>query len=176
MSRRTIAIAAALTLLALGSPLIFAKASPLARQYYDQALDKYDADNYQGAIDDFNRAIAFDRQNADAYFFRAYAKDWLEDYEGAIADYTKVIEIDPNYSGVYYSRGTAKYLLYDYQGCNCCSYNKAIEINPQDALVYYFRGSSKERISDFEGACDDWRKSANLGDEGRLFLLVETEC
>ena len=48
MSRRTIAIAAALSVLAVGSPLIIANANPLATQYFDQGVEKHKDGNYQG--------------------------------------------------------------------------------------------------------------------------------
>ena len=63
MSRKMIAIAAALSLLAVGSPLITANANPLARQYYDQGFDKYDAGNYQGATDDYTKTIEGAREH-----------------------------------------------------------------------------------------------------------------
>ena len=52
MPRRTIAIAAALSVLALESPLITAGSNPLVAKYLNQGLEKYDAGNYQGAIND----------------------------------------------------------------------------------------------------------------------------
>ncbi len=42
MSRRTTAIAAALSVLALGSPLVIANANPLATQYFNQGVEKYE--------------------------------------------------------------------------------------------------------------------------------------
>ena len=80
MSRRTIAIAAALSVLALGSPLITANANPLARQYFNQGVEKYDAGNYQGAIADWSKVIEIDPQNAIAYSNRGIAKYDLQDY------------------------------------------------------------------------------------------------
>ena len=62
MSRRTIAIAAALSVLALGSPLITVNANPLARQYFNQGVEKYEAGNSQGAIADFTKAIEINPQ------------------------------------------------------------------------------------------------------------------
>ena len=38
-----------------------------------------------------------------------------------------------------------------------------IDINPQDSEAYRNRGASKELANDLEGACQDWRKSADLG-------------
>ena len=80
MSRRTTAIAAALSVLALGSPLITANANPLARQYFDQGIEKYDAGNYQGAILDYTKAIEIDPNNANAYVNRGITKMNLYDY------------------------------------------------------------------------------------------------
>ena len=81
MSRRTIAIAAALSVLALGSPLIAVNANPLADKYIDQGVEKYDAEDYQGAMDDFNKAIEIISQKSyNAYTFRGIVKDQLEDY------------------------------------------------------------------------------------------------
>ena len=57
MSRRTTAIAAALFVLALGSPLITGCTNPLATQYFNQGVEKYEAGNYQGAITDYDKAI-----------------------------------------------------------------------------------------------------------------------
>ena len=137
MSRRTIAIAAALSVLALGSPLITGCTNPFFETQtlkfmwnFNQALEKYEAGNYQGAITDYDKAIEIDSQSAFAYYSRGIAKSKLGDYQGAIADYTK-----------------------------------ALEINPQDADVYSNSGITREMVNDLKGACDDWRKAADLGDE-----------
>ena len=53
MSSRIIAIAAALSVLSLGSPLISGCTNPLGIQHYNQGVEKHKADNYQGAIDDY---------------------------------------------------------------------------------------------------------------------------
>ena len=55
-------------------------------------------------------------------------------------------------------------ILKDYQGA-IADYTKAIEINSQYASAYVNRGVVRERASDLEGACDDWRKAGDLGDE-----------
>ena len=57
MSRRTIAVAAALSLFALGSPLITGCTNPLATQYFNHGVEKIDEGNYRGAIDDWNKAV-----------------------------------------------------------------------------------------------------------------------
>ncbi|WP_051410946.1 tetratricopeptide repeat protein [Synechococcus sp. CC9616] len=126
MSRRTIAIAAALSVLAVGSPLITANANPLATQYFNQGVEKYEAGNYQGAIDDFNKAIEINPQDADAYNNRGGAKIELGDYQGAIDDWSKAIEINPKDAVAYLSRGVARELVYDLEGA-CRDWRKAAD-------------------------------------------------
>ena len=126
MSRRTIAIAAALSVLALGSPLITACANPLATNSYDSGIEKYEQGNYQGAISDWSKAIEINPQDAIAYYNRGLAKGDLEDYQGAISDYDKVIEINPKLADAYRMRGVNKELIGDLKGA-CSDWRKAAD-------------------------------------------------
>ena len=126
MSRRTIAIAAALSVLALGSTLITACANPLATNSYDSGIEKYEQGNYQGAISDWSKAIEINPQDAIAYYNRGLAKGDLEDYQGAISDYDKVIEINPKLADAYRMRGVNKELIGDLKGA-CSDWRKAAD-------------------------------------------------
>ena len=74
MSRRTIAIATALSVLALGSHLITANANPLARQYFAQGVEKHLLGNHQGAISHFNKSIEIDPKDEFVCTFRGLEK------------------------------------------------------------------------------------------------------
>ena len=175
MSGRTIAIAAALSVLAIGSSMITANANPLATQHFNQGVEKYEAGNYQGAIADYTKAIEINPQNATAYNNRGSAKDDLGDYQGAIDDYDKAIEINPQNADAYNNRGVAKGNLEDYQGA-IADYTKAIEIDPQHANAYGNRGFSKGvGFQDSDGACSDFKKAASLGLEYRINWLNSDE-
>ena len=127
MSRRTIAIAAALSVVALGSPLIAARANPLSRQYFNQGVEKYWAGNYQGAIADYNKALEINPDDATAYSYRGVAKGTLGDYRGAVADYTKAIEINPQYAAAYENRGLDRESINDLEGA-CRDWRKAVDL------------------------------------------------
>ena len=126
MSRRTTAIAAALSVLALGSPLMTGCANPLATQYLIQGVEKYEVGNYQGAIADYDKGIGINPQYANAYYNRGIAKYGLKDYQGAIADYDKVIEINPKLADAYRMRGVNKELIGDLKGA-CSDWRKAAD-------------------------------------------------
>ena len=146
MTRRTTALAAALSLLPLGQPLLLGSTTALA---------------IAAVVLSTQTAVA---QSADDYLNRGNTKYHLRDYQGAIADYSKAIEINPQYAYAYINRGNAKSDLGSYQGA-IADYNKAIEIDPQDADAYYNRGNAKELVRDLKGACADWRKASSLGDQ-----------
>ena len=125
MPRRTTGIAAALSVLALGSPLITGCTNQLANQYFDQGVEKYKDGNYQGAIDDWSKAIEIDPQNAVAYYNRGLANSNLKDYQAAIDDWSKAIEINPQHANAYHNRGSARELVNDLEGA-CDDWRKAV--------------------------------------------------
>ena len=135
MSRSTTAIAAALSVLALGSPLVIASANPLADNLFNSGVDKYKQGDYQGAIADYTKAIEINPQDVGAYTNRGIAKNGLKDYQGAIADWTKVIELIPKsgLSGLSYrNRGVDKAWIEDHEGA-CVDWKEAASLGDEDA-------------------------------------------
>ena len=119
MSRRTITIAAALSVLALGSQLITGCSNSAGDIHFRSADLKYKRGNYQGAIDDYTKAIEL------AYVSRGGAKFKSGDAQGGIADFDKAIEINPQNAVNYYNRGIAKQLVGDLKGA-CADWEKSI--------------------------------------------------
>ena len=81
---------------------------------------------YDRAIEDYNKAIALDQNDAKAYYNRGVAYDGKGQYDGAIEDYNKAIALDPNLADAYNNRG----------------------------LAYAIKGDMGRAISDFQKACD----------------------
>ena len=147
MSRRTTALAAALSLLPLGQPLLLGSTTALATAAVVLSTQAAHA------------------QSADDYVNAGVEKGKRGDFKGAIADFTRAIDIDPQYAYAYFNRGTAKRKSGDSQGA-IADFNKAIEINPQHALAFANRGDSKKRLGNEKDACTDYKKSASLGYQG----------
>ena len=65
--------------------------------------------DYEGAINDFNKALDLNPNYRVIYYDMGSARSKLKDDEGAIADYDRAIEFFPNFFEAYYSRGFSKH-------------------------------------------------------------------
>jgi len=108
--------------------------SQTAEDYYNSGLDKYDQQDYKGAILDYTKAIELNPKDSEAYYNRGTAKHKLQDYRGATQDYNKAIELNPKDSEAYYNRGLAKILL-EQKDNSCLDLSKAEELGLAKAYV-----------------------------------------
>jgi tetratricopeptide (TPR) repeat protein len=99
--------------------------------YYKRGDLKYKLKDFQGAIEDYTKAIKINPNFPEAYYKRGFTKYALKNYHGAIEDYTKSIEIKPNFAMAYFGRGNAKLeLKQDLEPC--ADWKKAIELGLTD--------------------------------------------
>jgi len=85
----------------------YAQQSP--RDYCKKGNEKVKSKNYDGAFDDFNKALKLDPKYAPAYNGRGLVKTEQNNLEGAIKDFDMAIKLMPNYADAYKNRGFAKY-------------------------------------------------------------------
>lgn len=104
-----------------------------AETLLNSGIEKYDIDDFKGAIVDYNKALEIDSNYTEVYFKRGLAKVMLDDFNGAISDYSKAIELNPNYSEAYFKRGLVKAVLDDKNGA-CSDYKKSSELGYLFAL------------------------------------------
>lgn len=103
--------------------------SPEFNHFFQRGLAKYEQQNYQGALAEFNQAIEIDSGHPDAYIYRGDVKEKLEDNRGAIADYNQAINLDSTHPKAYYRRGNVLRKVGDNWGA-IADYNQAIRLNP----------------------------------------------
>ena len=137
------------------------ESSPDSSTYYNSGNAKYQLKNYRGAIDDFNKVIMIDPQNANAYYNRGDVKYQLKDYKGAIDDLTEAININPDYTNAYINRSDVKYTFKDYRGA-IDDLTAAINIEPNNAIFYYKRGSIKYKLQEYQNAIKDLNKAIEI--------------
>ena len=60
-----------------------------AKEYFNSGYNKAEAEDYNGAINDYNKAIGLDPNYSDAYINRAISKYYTNDLNGACEDANK---------------------------------------------------------------------------------------
>ena len=81
-------------------------------EYYFRGDEKYEAEDYEGAIEDFTESIKL-KPDAKAYYKRARAKEMIDDYQGSKYDLIRSIELHPKQWEVYYHLGRLQYYFLD---------------------------------------------------------------
>jgi len=132
-----------------------------AEEWFNLGVDKFNVEDYQGAIADYNQAITIKPDYADAYNRRGLAKSGLGDKQGAITDYNQAIKIKPDLAIAYLNRGVAKDDLGDKQGA-IADYNQAIKIEPDSPYAYFLRGLVKSNLEDNQGAITDYNQAIKI--------------
>lgn len=130
----------------------------------------------EGALDDFDEAIALNPAKATAYFNRGYLYNSLGKFEAAIHDFSAVIERLPDYDEAYFQRGNSYRQLGEFQRA-IQEYSQAIRINPYCIKAYYQRADSRAEVGDHAGALTDYNqvilrvpKDANAYCQRGIFL------
>ena len=140
---------------------------------------KLTLEDYQGALQDYNKAIELDSIKSDAglamlYANRCIAKYYLKDNQGVIQDCGKAIELNPNMANPYNNRGLAKSALWDHEGA-IQDYNKAIELDPNQSRYYNNRGLERIFLEKRKEGCYDLQKAVDLGLTERT-AEIKTYC
>lgn len=109
--------------------------------YYRSGIEKYNSAQYQGAIEDFSKAVSIRGNFHQAFCNRGLTKLKIEDNYGADLDFSRAIEIHPKYAKAYLNRGVAKKKLGDPEGAKQ-DFIKAVKIDPK--LYSFFKVKKKK--------------------------------
>jgi tetratricopeptide (TPR) repeat protein len=130
----------------------------------DQGLQYINKNDYQNAIDSFDKAITFDPKNYIPYYYKGDALIKLEQYDEAVKCLDKTLEIKPDYYYAWYKKGevlnkkgedisisgqSSSYVELYNLAIEC--YNKALAINPNKAEFWYRKGSLLENLDKSNG-------------------------
>ena len=118
---------------------------------------KWHSGDFQGALEDFDKFIKKEPDNAYAYFSRASSLAKLGKLQEAMDDANKAIKLDPRLAEAYENRGTIKALMGN-QGDALLDFNMAIELNENFINAYRNRGSVMSDLGNHEGALIDLKK------------------
>ena len=84
--------------------------------FRDRGIQRQAAGDLDGAIQDFDSALALDPNAVEVFYQRGLAKQAKRDLPGATADYTQVIVLDPKRANAFSNRGFIKQAQLDFDG------------------------------------------------------------
>ena len=105
-----------------------------------------DHKDWTGAIDAFNKVVAQDNRNADAWNWLGYASRKSGKLDAAFKYYDKALSIDPRHKGVY-----------EYQGEAFLMANQLPKAESNLATLAKLCNSSCEEYKDLKEAVDDYK-------------------
>jgi Flp pilus assembly protein TadD len=129
--------------------------------YRGRAMAYEASHEFQSALEDFKKSLAYDPEHAGTYFIRAKLYGKTGEYGLALRDLDRAIEIKPTFDMAYNDRcsvflrqGNLREAVKD------CS--TALEMNPENAPAYNNRGFAYYSMKDIDRAVSDYVKAIAL--------------
>jgi tetratricopeptide (TPR) repeat protein len=129
--------------------------------YYQQGLAKAQAQDYLGAIEDFQMALIANPAAAAVYYRRGLVYFDLGNNLNAVSDYTKSIDLQPQQSDAYYSRSLVRLLLKNLVGA-LADVNQAIAFGRDYAPAYQLKGNICQKLAQRQESIEAYKLAASL--------------
>lgn len=168
-----------------------AQTPALAARYYELGHEKLQSGDWQGAVDDFTRAIELDARlqthnsksvsgdrfagsetgaseifvsdpfTAAAYHSRAIAHAYLGELDEAVDDYQHALRIKPKWAEAYLNLGLAMLERKDYAGA-IVDFTRAIQLKSTLVSAHHARGTAFMKQGRMEPAVVDFTNALKL--------------
>ena len=138
------------------------------KDFYVRGAEKALEKDYQGAIENYSRAIELNPDFFQAYRKRCEANYKLGDDRGVLADCQQLLNIDPNFAPAYYYQGRSRYRL-GYAQSAIEAYTEAIRLSNNYAQAYYHRSLGYLELKEDTQAVKDLQTAAELFQQQKDF-------
>ena len=156
---------------------------PEAIKYNNSGSEKLKSQDFEGAIDDFQKAVELDPYILPCYIsLSGLLINIRQEYSKTIDLTSKIIELegfektkDINYASIYDNRGLAKSYLEDEVEA-IKDFTKALEIDDSRGLTYTNRGFSQMQVGENELALEDLNKAIELDNTIQNIYFNRSKC
>jgi len=141
--------------------------SPICAEDFNKlGINKAEEGDFEGALENFDRAIKLNPDYADAYNNRASVRHELGDDPGAQKDYTEAILLNPDRAVYHDNLGIISYSSDDYRGAQA-AHTRSIQLNG-GAQAYNNRGFARLRLAEVQAALKDFTQAIELNPNDAL--------
>ncbi|MBC8344558.1 MAG: tetratricopeptide repeat protein, partial [Bacteroidetes bacterium] len=143
----------------------------IPKAYYFRGHSRIDNQDYQAAMNDFNKVIELEPKYylPLAYHSRATTNANLGNIQKALADLESAIRLDPEDSKFYLLRAQIRLNQKDTISAKR-DYDKIIELNPEDYSAYYYRAIFFTQTKKYPSALEDYNQVVLLNpDMGEIY-------
>jgi tetratricopeptide (TPR) repeat protein len=141
-----------------------------AEEYFNEGLLQSKRENYTKAIENFDKALDIDPNNALALNKKGLALYNLSKYQEAITWFDKVLEIDPGHVNALYNKGLALGSLSKFQAA-ITWFDKVLEIDPNYFDALYSKGAALGGLGKYDEAIT-WYDKALAIDPSNFDVLL----
>ena len=129
--------------------------------YWVRGSCRANLDNPKGALQDYDKVVAYNPKNIQMLIDRGGLRYKLLDYSGAKEDYTRAVGMDSTNANAHFGLGIADEALGDLSAA-MKDYNKAIRLDATSSEAYNNRGVVKAKNGDLDAALVDINKAIAL--------------
>ena len=137
--------------------------------YFTRAEVRKELGDMQGAIGDYDKAIATDKNYTDTLYNRAYSYKLIGNYTSALNDTNSLIEINPDNPENWNLKGGIQLLFGNYFDAEE-SYSKTIDIFGDYSEAYYNIGLTRLMTYRPYTGCDDLQKCLDYIQAEKIFI------
>jgi len=142
--------------------------------YLNRAVVKNTLGDYNGFLQDCKKVSELDAQNKDLYVLLGRIKYFRHDYNGAIAALNMAITVDAKSAVPFFIKAQIEKDQKNNQAA-LKDFDQTINLTSSndESLKYYYsgRGSLKLDLNDKNGACADFHKALELGNNNAQFEI-----
>ena len=130
---------------------------------------------YKEAIDDINKVIEKQADDASLYVERAFINLTCNNYTETINDCKKAYDLKTLGEEGYFYKAQAEYHISEYQNA-INDYDEVIKLNPKNSDAYALRGMAKDKLNNVLAAIDDYNIALKFDSSSTLAYFSRAEA
>jgi tetratricopeptide (TPR) repeat protein len=133
----------------------------------NEGVEKLDREDWEGAIESFNRAIQLNPEFAVAHFNRGYVLWEMGDFAAAQDAFDKSLSLKPNHVDALFYRGMTQNELAEFDAA-IRDFTAVIQQMPDSAIAFNGRGVAYYRTMEYNRALSDFNEALRLSPDTQM--------